>query len=104
MKEAKDCHNIQEIRNAIDEIDYQLLSLFGKRNEYVREIVKFKSCKDEIVAKERQKEVIQNRKEWAMQFGLDPELFAEIYETLIYWNVQKEMEIHGSMKKSNVKP
>ena len=99
MKEARDCQNIQEIRSAIDEIDSQVLALFGKRNEYVQEIVKFKSNKDEIVAKERQQEILQNRKKLAIQFGLDPELVAKIYETLIGWNIQKEMEIHEKNKK-----
>ncbi len=100
MKEARDCQNIQEIRNAIDEIDFRIMELFGKRNEYVQEIVKFKSNKDEIVAKERQQEILQNRKNLALRFGLDPELFAKIYETLIGWNVQKEMEIHDNCEKS----
>lgn len=93
MKEPKDCENIQEVRNAIDELDYQILALFGKRYKYVEEIVKFKTDKDGIIARERQLEVLQKRKEWASQFGLDSELFAEIYETLIYWNIQKELEI-----------
>jgi isochorismate pyruvate lyase len=99
MKEAKDCQNIQEIRDAIDDIDYQIIVLFGERDKYVREIVKFKSSKDEIVAKERQLEVLQNRKKWAMQFGLDPELYVDIYKTLICRNIQKEIEIHGNIEK-----
>ena len=93
MKEAKDCQSIQEIRKMIDEIDYHILASFGRRHEFVSEIVKYKSGKDGIIAKERQAEVLQKRKEWAEQFGLDPELFGEIFETLINWNIKKELEI-----------
>lgn len=102
MKEAKDCQSIQEIRDMIDEIDYQILTSFGKRDEYVKAIVKFKSGKDGIIAKERQVDVLQKRKKWAKQFGLDPELFKEIYKTLINWNIKKELEIFRSKKKANI--
>ena len=100
MKEAKDCQNIQEIRKCIDEIDYHILSFFRKRLEYVEEIVKFKSDQDDIIASERQQEVFMKRREWATEFGLDPDLFEEIYKTLINWNVKKELEIFS--KKENI--
>ena len=93
MKEAEDCRNIQEIRNSIDKIDYQTLALFGKRMKYVKAIVKFKNDHDEIVAKNRQLEVFQKRREWAVEFGLDPDLFEEIYTILVTWNVRKEIEL-----------
>jgi isochorismate pyruvate lyase len=98
MKKAKDCQNIQEIRNCIDEIDYQTLALFAKRMEYVNAIVKFKNGQDEIVAKDRQKEVFQKRREWAQELGLNPDLFEEIYKTLINWNVRKEMELYRNIE------
>ena len=69
MKEAKDCQSLQEIREMIDEIDYQILASFGRRHGYVNAIVKFKSDKDGIIAQERQVEALQKRKEWAKEFG-----------------------------------
>jgi len=102
MKEAKQCQNIEEIRDIIDQIDYQILELFGKRFEYVKAIVKFKSDQEEIVARDRQLEVLQKRKEWAKEFGLDPKLFEEIYKILINWNVQKELELFRSKEKTNI--
>jgi len=101
MKEAKECQNIEEIRNEIDRLDLQILTLFGKRLEYVKEIVKFKSDADGIVALERQLEVFQKRKEWAAELGLDPELFGEIFEKLVNWNVQKELELFSNPEKEN---
>jgi chorismate mutase-like protein len=101
MKEIKDCKTIHEIRESIDEIDYQILTSFGKRLEYVKAIVGFKTDPEGIVAKERQKEVFQKRREWAVEFGLDPDLFEEIYKTLINWNVNKEMEIFKNKKMAN---
>lgn len=102
MKKSGDCQSIQEIREIIDEIDCEILSSFGKRNEYVKAIVKFKSDKDEIIAAERQLEVLQKRKEWAKEFGLDPDLIEKIYKILINWNIQQEMEIFRSKEKANI--
>jgi len=93
MKEAKACENIHEIRECIDEIDEQILVSFGKRMEYVKEIVKFKTDADGIVARDRQLQLLQKRREWAVELGLDPDLFEAMYMMLINWNVQKEMEI-----------
>jgi isochorismate pyruvate lyase len=100
MKQAKDCQNIQEIRDVIDEIDYQIIASFAKRYEYVREIVKFKSDQEGIVAKDRQLEVLKQRKEWAKEFGLDQDLMKGIFEAIMTWNIQKEMELFNDMQKA----
>jgi len=102
MKEAKSCRNMDEIRNEIDSIDLQILTLFGKRLEYVKEIVKFKTDHDGIVALDRQLEVFQKRREWAQELGLDPELFGEIFEKLVNWNVRKEMELFTNHEKEDI--
>lgn len=101
MKEAKDCKNIEEIRAAIDEIDNQILACFGKRMEYVHEIVKFKSTEDGIVASDRQREVFRKIRERAVNFKLDPDLYEEIYRTLINWNIKKEMQIFKNKEEAN---
>lgn len=100
MKNAENCENIQEIRNEIDGIDQQILELFKLRLDYVSEIVKFKSDADEIIALERQLEVFGQRREWAEQLGLNPDLIENIYRTLINWNLQKEMEIYNNTENS----
>lgn len=102
MKLAKDCLNIQEIRDCIDEMDYQIMSSFGKRMEYVKEIVKFKADRDGIVAYGRQLELLQKRRDWAAEFGLNPELFEEIYKMLINSNVEKELELFSDRKNTTI--
>jgi len=102
MKQAKECQNIKEIRNEIDVLDRQILASFRKRLEYVKEIVKFKDDPDGIVARDRQIEVFQKRREWALELGLDPDLIEEIYKTLINWNVKTELEIFECKEKCEV--
>ena len=93
MKNPEDCASIEEIRDAIDEIDYQIMKLFCERYDFVKEIVKFKTDEASVIAENRQNEVIAQRRFWAVEFGLNPDLFEKIYWTLMRFNVQKELEI-----------
>lgn len=102
MKAPDDCTTIEDIREAIDALDHQILELFGKRYQYVEEIIKFKSDKESIVANDRQQFVFSQRKKWAEDFGLDPALFESIFKTLVNWNVQKELELLKRQQTTNV--
>lgn len=93
MKNPEECKNIEEIRESIDEIDYQIMQLFSKRYSFVKEIVKYKADEVSIVAENRQEEVIIQRRAWAIELGLNADFFEKIYWTIIDFNVQKELEI-----------
>jgi isochorismate pyruvate lyase len=93
MKNPGNCESINEIREVIDEIDYQILKLYHDRYECVKEIVKFKTDEASVIAENRQEEVIADRRAWAIELGLDPDLFENIFRCLIRFNVQKELEI-----------
>jgi len=94
------CDNIQEIRDAIDVIDQEILELFAQRHEYVKEIVKFKSGDEEgIIARERKELVLKQRREWAEEKGLDAEMMEEIFRLLIDKNIQIQFDISNSNNK-----
>ena len=94
----ENCQSIEEIRAGIDQIDYQIMQLFADRYSFVREIVKFKTDESSVIAEDRQKEVIRQRREWAEELGLNPDLFEEMYWTLMRFNVRKELEILNGSK------
>ncbi len=87
------CENIQEIRDALDQIDLEIVKLFALRNKYVKEIVKFKSGDKSIVASERRDLVLKQRKTWAQESGLDPEMMEEIFKLHIEKNIQMQLDI-----------
>ena len=98
--EPKACDNIEEIRDSIDLIDQEILHLFAKRLEYVKEIVKFKIADEEaIIARERREVVLNQRKEWAEEKGLDPELMEKVFKLLIDKNIQIQLDIYKSNSK-----
>jgi isochorismate pyruvate lyase len=95
-KKPEDCENIQDIRNAIDLIDQDIIRLFASRDAYVREIVKFKSGEKGIIAQERKDHVMRQRKAWAAEMGLDPGLFEKIFGLVIEKNIQIQFDLYNS--------
>ena len=91
MKEQEDFKNIQEIRDAIDKIDYQIIKLFGDRNQCVKEIINFKTDKEGVIAIKRQEELLGLRRKWAEELNLEPDLFEKIFRILINSNIKKQM-------------
>jgi isochorismate pyruvate lyase len=98
MKNPGDCTSIVEIRECIDLIDKQLIELIGKRFQYVKEIVKFKSNKEDIEAKPRYEEVLRVRKQWAIEQNLNPDVIETIYKTMIQYFIEEQLNI---LKKGN---
>ena len=95
-KKPEACENISEIRNALDEIDLEIIHLFSIRHAYVKEIVKFKSGSEGIVASERKEQVLLQRKEWAEKRGLDPGFVEDVFRLLIEKNIQLQFDIYNN--------
>ncbi len=100
MRLPKDCKNIEDIREAIDELDNQIIKLLGNRFQYVKEIVKFKEKNEEsIVAHERREAVIYSRRKLAAENGLNPDIIEEMYRKLIGHFIEEELKLirdHGN--------
>jgi isochorismate pyruvate lyase len=94
LKKPVECKSKDEIRNQIDNIDYEIISLFANRFEFVKEIVKYKEKNtDAIIDLERKNFVIDQRANWAEELGLNKEIYAHIFRTLVEHNISKELEM-----------
>lgn len=98
MKDPKSCQSIEEVRNEIDSIDRDVMELLAKRQEYVHEIVRFKTNHDSIVAQDRQNQLYEQRKKWADELDLSPEMIDELFKTMVRHNIQRELELHEKLK------
>lgn len=93
-KKPSECTNITEVRNEIDSIDKVIIQLISQRFQYVKEVVKYKdSNPDSIVATDRRDVVLQSRRKWAEENGLDPNVIEEMYAKLIQYFISEEMKI-----------
>lgn len=101
MKKARlpqDCQSIEEVRAEIDALDRQILSLLGIRFQYVKEIVRFKSNNEEIVAQDRYDAVIKSRRELAMEHNLSPDIIEKMYKLLIGHFIEEEHKLLDTNK------
>lgn len=86
-----ECTNINEVRNEIDNIDFDLIKLLSNRFGYVREVVKYKeNTNDGIEASDRRAAVIASRRKWAEEAGINPDVIENIYNTLIDYFITEE--------------
>ncbi len=99
VKNPKACENIVEIRDAIDQIDREIIELFAKRHAYVKEIVKFKNSDEGIVAIERKEQVLKQRRAWAEERALDPGMMEDVFKLLIEKNIQMQFELYNNKDK-----
>ena len=92
MKHPEDCTNIEESRRAIDALDREVISLIGRRARYVEAAARFKNSEQGVRAPERQREMLAQRRRWAEEAGLDPDVIEGIYRTLVSYFVDREMK------------
>jgi len=82
---------MEEIRNAIDEIDQAIISLIADRALYVDAAASFKKDPQAVKADDRVKAMLQKRAEWATAKGLKPEIIVKIYSELVNFFIAEEM-------------
>ena len=93
-KKPSECQNITDVRNEIDNIDNAIISLLSERFDYVKEVVKYKErTSSSAEASDRKKAVIEKRRQWAEERGLNPDIIEDIYTRLIQYFVSEEKKI-----------
>ena len=93
MKLPHDCTNIEDVRREIDMIDKEIIGLVGKRFAFVREIIKYKSNVDEVYAKDRYNAVINQRREIALKYNLNPDVIESLYRILMDYFINEQLEL-----------
>jgi len=96
LKKPEACDNIGEIRDVLDKIDREVVNLLALRQSYVKEIVKFKSGEEGIIARERKEQVLRQRRAWAGEAGLDREMMENVFRILIDKNIQIQFDIYNN--------
>lgn len=92
MKQPQDCTSIQDIREAIDSIDRDIINKFGIRFEYVKAAAKFKQNTKEVKAEERFNTMLQQRRTWAVDNNLNPDIIEQLYRDLVNYFINEELQ------------
>lgn len=92
MKTPDECQNMTDIRAEIDTIDHQVIKLLGQRFAYVKAASKFKTNETSVKAPSRFQAMLQQRRVWAQEEGLNPDVIEKIYTDLVTYFIEEEMK------------
>jgi len=92
IKQPEACQNMTDIRREIDTIDQQIISLIGKRYQYVQAASKFKTSETSVKAPERFAAMLLERRKWAEMQSLDPDVIEKIYTELVHYFIAEELK------------
>lgn len=92
MKQPEECSDIQDIRAEIDRIDRQIIAAVGQRFEYVKAASKFKTSETSVKAPERLKSMLRERRNWAQEQGLNPDVIEKLYQDLVDYFIAEELK------------
>jgi len=98
MKTPEQCENIAEIRTEIDRIDHDIVVALGERLKYVRAASQFKTSEASVRAVERVRSLLAQRRAWASEEGLDPEVVEKMYRDLLSFFIEAELNDWKSTK------
>ncbi|MGY3211722.1 isochorismate lyase [Mucilaginibacter sp. HD30] len=93
MIEPEKCENMLEIRTEIDSIDKNIITLIGKRYQYVKAAAKFKTSETSVKAPERFKAMLVERRTWAEQQGLSPDMIEKLYSDMVNYFISEELKL-----------
>ena len=96
MKKPDECANLQEVRDEIDIIDREVIEALSKRFQYVIAAAKFKTSEASVRSPDRFQAMLQQRREWAQESGLNPDVVENIYRDLVNYYIEEELKHYKS--------
>ena len=72
------------IRKKLDNLDNSLISIIKKRTLLVKQVLKLKDLKNEIVDKKRINRILKNIRKKSLQKKIDPKITKRIWINMIY--------------------
>ncbi|CRM27091.1 chorismate mutase [Pseudomonas marginalis] len=97
---AVTCTTLEEVRNNIDRLDQQIVTLLAERGRYVSQAARFKKDTDGVKAPQRVEQVIAKVRDLAQTVGANPEVTEQVYRAMIAAFIQQELAEHSVLTKA----
>ena len=81
---------LNALRKRLDILDNKLLSLISIRSNIVKDVLKLKNRKSEIVDKKRITKILNNIKKKSLKKKIDPKITNRIWKNMIYAYIDYE--------------
>ena len=78
------------LRNKLDKLDGQLLTIIKKRSRLVNDVLKLKTYKKEIIDKKRIDFILKKIKKKSIQLKIDPKITNRIWKNMIWSYIDYE--------------
>jgi isochorismate pyruvate lyase len=95
MATIQSCQSIEEVRQQIDRLDRQIVTLLAERGAYVRQAAGFKRNSGEVRAPQRVEQVIGKVVALANELGADPIVIERVYLAMIDAFIAAELAEHA---------
>ena len=86
----KNKKKLEIIRSKLDKLDNKLLALIKLRTNLVKEVLKLKEFKKEIVDKKRINFILKKIKTKSLKQGIDPKITNRIWKNMIWSYIDYE--------------
>ena len=91
------CNSIEEVRDNIDRIDHQIVTLLSECGEFVKQADRFKKTTDDVKAPDRVEQVISNVVSLSKVLGANPKITELVYRAMISVFINEELDHHSSL-------
>ena len=81
---------LNTLRKRLDILDNKLLSLISIRSNIVKDVLKLKNHKSEIVDKKRISKILSNIKKKSLEKKIDPKITNRIWKNMIFAYIDYE--------------
>ena len=94
---AVTCTSLEQVRENIDRLDHQIVTLLAERGGFVSQAARFKKDTDGAKAPQRVEQVIAKIRDLSHAVGANPEVTERVYRTMTAAFIQKELTEHAAL-------
>ncbi|MDI3354562.1 chorismate mutase [Pseudomonas sp. UYIF39] len=91
------CNSLEDVRQNIDRLDRQIVTLLAERGTYVSQAARFKKDTQAVKAPARVEQVIAKVRALAENAGANPEVTEQVYRAMIAAFIEQELSEHARL-------
>jgi isochorismate pyruvate lyase len=93
---AVNCTSLEQVRENIDRLDRQIVTLLAERGSFVSQAARFKKDSDGVKAPQRVEQVIAKVRDLST-VGANPDVTEHVYRAMIAAFIQQELAEHAAL-------
>lgn len=94
---AVNCTTLEEVRDNIDRLDQQIVTLLAERGGYISQAARFKKDSDGVKAPQRVEQVIAKVRGLSEAVGANPQVTEQVYRAMIAAFIEQELVEHAAL-------